>query len=155
MTITQPCKVCKRELALEADEQCEPHWLKVFLAMVVCNRCFDLREERNDITRKIYALCQYLRALDGFKLKDEDKRRKRSQVRDRLTVRTKEYARWFRKVLNGHTEVWSDEFVDLLMDKPDQADVLLKMYRDGARAEVTASPPITRFENATAIGNYE
>jgi hypothetical protein len=134
--ITHPCKVCGKELSLEADDQCEPHWLKVFLSMLSCNRCFDLRAERLEVTYRIVAICQYLRAIDGFKIKPEDRKRKRAQVRERLSIRTKEYARWFRKALNGRVEVWSEEFVDLLLDAPDKCDEILKQYRNGARAEV-------------------
>lgn len=140
MIVECECRACKKPLSLEADEQCEPAWLRVFVGMVACNRCADLRQHRLVVTRKIYELCRYLIAIASFSMKDSDRKIKRAHIREALSIQTKEYARWFRKALNGHTEVWSDDFVDLLMDKPDQADTLLKMYRDGARAEVTAQP---------------
>jgi hypothetical protein len=132
--IEAKCKLCQRPLFLKMDPDCEERWKRVFLSMLTCDRCFDLRETRLAITGKLQALAQYITALDVHILKPEDRKAKRSKARDRLLHWTRKYAEWL-ALYHGVPRriIWDEDFADLILDAPGKLDEILRQYRKSAR----------------------
>jgi len=129
------CKICKKPISVQADPDCEAHWLKVFLSMVTCDRCFDLREMRLCATGKLQALAQYLMAIAAIKtIKPEDRQAKRKKIREHLIYWTRQYAEWFSKFHHSpRYVVWNEEFADIILDAPHKLDEVLRQYRQRTR----------------------
>lgn len=131
------CKMCKKPMFLKADPDCEEHWLKVFLTMVTCDRCFDLRETRLHVSDKLQALAQYVTALEVHIRKPEDRKAKRLIARDKLLHWTRKYAEWFSTFYGTPRHViWSEDFADLILDAPKKLDEILRQYRREARPQL-------------------
>lgn len=137
--IEASCKICHKPVFLKADPDCEQNWLNVFLSCVCCDRCFDLREDRNRVTGKLQAICQWLLAIDATRLEPAAKKLKRDKARERLTYWTRQYAEWFSRFHGVPSHViWSDDFAQLILEKPEKVDQVLGQYRSHARPLLSA-----------------
>lgn len=116
------CKFCRCEVILEIDDSyniADP--LKLF-AFAACNRCADVREERGLIEHKILKVCL------GFAQLGKAGQSERDAVRATLVRLTHSYAKMVAKWHNLSGELWDEQFVDMLMEKPKEFGKVLSQY---------------------------
>jgi hypothetical protein len=128
------CKMCQREIVLQCDPHCPPHWADLLSHMACCDHCYDFRSARLLCEDKMVNICSTLEVL-----KNKPDPARESKIRDALGYMTKVYCRAACKFYNVANQ-WSSEFVDLLMEKPEKAreifrvmDVHLKRQQQQAR----------------------
>ena len=123
------CKFCKCPITLEIDNEYEP--LKDpqgIIPLASCNRCADLRVRKRKIEEVIKRACAAMAANPQMA------ETQRTANRETLISTTKAYTRLIADWIQSRTPFWSEDCVDLLMDKPAHWPSVLgqlwKMYRD-------------------------
>lgn len=121
------CKICKVPIAVEVDDAYEelgdPFKL---LKLATCNRCYDLRTEREAIFTNIGSCCQLL-------IVNPTNKDLRIKSRKLLVILTRKYAELVSKFHRSNHMLWSEEFADMILDKPDKWFKCLDLYREQAR----------------------
>jgi hypothetical protein len=97
--------------------------------MAICNACGDRREQIMSLERKIFRCCRMLHMQP--KMNDATKGR----IRDALFVSTRLYANVIAEAYNAEV-LWQQDFVDLLMEQPGKAGIILSKYRASAQAKL-------------------
>ena len=126
MTTTQhltKCKACKRELVVSSDDECPVEWVAKILPMACCNRCYDLKTEKDKAVSIIAGACVTL--FQASKKSDE----LMTRTRDTLTIGTKLYSRFLAQLYNSKVQVWDVEFVNILIEQPGRWQKIVSDYR--------------------------
>ncbi|HET7624389.1 MAG TPA: hypothetical protein VFM25_03920 [Verrucomicrobiae bacterium] len=122
------CKICKRPLVVRTDEECPLEWAQRLLPMATCNRCFDLRARRIAITEKLHNVCMELCTVRYFEKNGATPRT--NQLRQKLKIALEKLCPAYMEVIAEYRgRKWDepcDEFVALLMEKPDKLDACLR-----------------------------
>jgi len=119
-TVAYHCKMCGCEGQAQMD--CSPEELAArgfslafWVSLLTCNRCYDFREDFKWLRNNILRVCAAL------EVSSKSKREKiNTAVRDQLIEQTKRIVR----LLADHyrqQNVWDEQIVDGLMDKPQDA----------------------------------
>lgn len=127
--VATKCKICKKDLVVQVDNEYFGQ-IDRLLEMATCNRCFDLREKHLKSTANIEAGCNFLVQHPEASEKELEKAKKH------LEYWTKQYADAIRQFNHSDKVVWSADFAQVLMDKPDQWYEALRIYRQSVREQV-------------------
>lgn len=125
------CKVCKKAIVVQIAEEYEGDAMGL-RQLATCNRCYDLLTKRNNATELISRACANIIGARGQKSASK----LIEAARRALEAGTKSYASVIAEYHNSPTMIWNDDFVDLLIQKPEQWHRILSQYRDGARAKI-------------------
>lgn len=96
-------------------------WRKI----LACNRCADFEAERRRLCRGIVYMCGMLHRARITEARDLNETE--ATTRNGLTIATRRLAELISNFLRSPT-VWSTEFVDILMERPDYACTSLDFY---------------------------
>lgn len=131
VTAEAACKLCGRKITLSCDPICPPDWADSFARMACCNRCYDFREASERCGTRIVNCCHILQSLRANGKKDPAREK---QLSEALTWLTKSYCREAGKYY-GAQNLWHQEFVDLLMAKPEASGRALNMMQADLRKQ--------------------
>lgn len=136
MTHTKPCKFCGIPVTVESDPDCPPEWAESLLNMLSCNRCADYRAAMGRIGAAIRKVClNYIQLVNGKTITDDG----RNKVRKGLEALTWKVADATCKFYRTRATIYSQDFVDQIMEHPDKSALILKTYagmvRDEARKQ--------------------
>lgn len=124
------CKICHKNMHVEIDNDYFGN-LEPLLAMATCNKCYDLRDKHLRSVANIESRCTYLVQNPDIKA-DE-----RKKVYQKLAYWTKQYAEAVAAFNHSAKIVWSEEFAQILMDKPENWYEALRIYRHNVRESAT------------------
>jgi len=131
-TIAAKCQCCQKPLTLEVDADYaamnDPHSL---IRMAACNRCADIHRALTDTSERIGKMCHQIWVVRKMKNGEE----RVSKLMPALTAQARSYARAFTRKHN-QPEAWvlfDQAFPDLLAEKPEQWDKILRHYHVQAR----------------------
>ena len=116
------CKMCRKPIVIHASLECPIDWAESLAKMVCCNRCHDFRDASETCGSKIVASCARLQSLRYGKTLDPAKEK---IIAETLTYLTKAYCRIASAYFNVNN-IWHEDFVNLLMERPDQAGDALR-----------------------------
>jgi hypothetical protein len=129
MNIEYQCKLCGRKGAVEVDDGVELFTIAEWKPILCCNRCADFLESKRNLEDKIKKVAIVLNLVRrGFGGKYSE-----SAIREKFDF----HARKFAALVCHHfhkSMVWDDEFVNLLMDKPENSHRICAHYLRGIRA---------------------
>lgn len=128
------CKICHKPLVIQVADDYVGDPLKI-LPMATCNRCYDLRERRIRLEEALFKTCYGLVA--NPKAKDSV----RGAIHATLVELTKKYSQWFGEANNLSGHLWEEQFVDMLMAKPNETSRVLSEYRRVFSEAVHKPPP--------------
>lgn len=120
------CKICKKDLVVQIDDDYFGN-LEPLLAMATCNHCYDLRDKHLRATKNIQNLCTWL--VQHPKANHDA----RKEVQNEMEHWTKEYAQAIQQFNHASKVVWSTDFAQILMDKPENWYEALRVYRQQVR----------------------
>lgn len=133
------CKVCGKTLVLTIDDDYaamgDPQKLS---GLATCNPCYDNLSTRSNCERQVFRACRTL-AMQP-RLSSEI----RTRIRDVLVKTTKSYALAVAEFFHAKEYMWDEEFVNMLMDMPEKAGVILTKYKQDVHKNagvVTAKQP--------------
>lgn len=132
MRLEGKCRVCGTGLNLAVDDQyAEMGDPMKLTALATCNRCYDYKCQRDRLDSAIIKLGYLLiTARQGLKSRLSGVE---AGVRENLMDLTKQYAQMITKHYRYPSVMWSEEFVNILMEKPEMAWRALGNYRIEAR----------------------
>lgn len=129
------CKVCKQP----GVTQWVPNTMftiERWKSWLCCNRCADFMAVRSKISNKIVSLCTRLYTARRFNAKDVNELE--VAIREKLSEATKILARatcdYYRI-----TRVWDEDFVAQLVEQPEKAWAVLRVYHRGIK-QLAAQP---------------
>ncbi len=134
MNIDYTCKFCRRTGIAQLADDLPADWIQLdkWKAMLCCNRCADYMEAKRKclwaIRKAAILLAQMRVTATGQELLKIE-----AAVRERLVGLTKRFAAVVCDYLLVET-VWEEEFVNMLMDKPDRCEDIASHYVRGIRA---------------------
>lgn len=129
------CKMCGREGLAHASDDGDPGWNATLAKMLVCNRCADYRQGRRKWGEAIASVCAQIRGAQLTKgLSNEAEDEARKQLKDF----SQSYAHVACKYHHCQ-DIWEEEFVNLLVDKPDLCWRILREYEAGIPAAIRRS----------------
>lgn len=136
MTHTKPCKFCGIPVTVESDPDCPPEWAESLLKMLACNRCADYRARMGRIGAEIRKICLNLIQLINSKTATDEATGKARKLLEAMTWKVAEATCKFYRT---RTTIYSQDFVDQIMEHPDKSSLILKTYagmvRDEARRQ--------------------
>lgn len=120
------CKFCRKPLVLEIDDQYPADLDPLnLIPLAACNHCADIRVERKRLERKINRVCSLFANCSITKRESKEQ-----EIRSILEKLTKDYATLVAKCHNMSGMAWDEEFVNILIDKPEQwASVLTHCWK--------------------------
>lgn len=132
MNVAYKCKFCGREgIAVADDEGASMFVLEKWTPALCCDRCADFMVTKRNQQAKIERACVFLgqsrQTLDGSKLREIE-----AAVREKLVEMTKRFS----AIVCDHyrkTNVWENDFVEMLMDHPDKLYQICAQYVRGIR----------------------
>lgn len=126
MTHTKNCKFCGLPVTVESHPDCPVEWAESLLKLLSCNRCADYRSAMARIGAAIRKVC--LTMLQSNNPEVGAKSRKSLEA---LTWKVAEASCKFYRV----NTIYSQDFVDQLMENPDKSSLILKTYAGFVRDE--------------------
>jgi hypothetical protein len=136
MKIPYTCRICKADGWAELGDGCSEEWCDKLAPLLVCNPCFDLRSKFTSARDKIFRACNAIIRAEQVGLTEDDMGTVRRRCRAALIPATRQYADALREYKKLSTLVWSEDFVQNLMQKPEAAAQQLRFYRDSLSAYV-------------------
>lgn len=127
MIIETSCKLCKQPISAPCPDETPPEWLNAFTPMLTCNACFDRRQKFKRATDAILNYCWTLRRAREFA--PERLETLTPLVEKTLRAATLMYAKVMAEYRNLSVYVWDEDFVRQLMQKPEDAFIILRKYR--------------------------
>lgn len=127
MTHTKPCKFCGIPVAVESDPDFPPEWADVLLKLLSCNRCADYRSRMGRMGAEIRKIC-----LNTIQTSNDESKAKSRKLLEGMTWKVAETTCKFYRVRNT---IYSQDFVDQLMENPDKSSLILKTYAGMVRNE--------------------
>lgn len=128
------CKICGAEHVAMASDDGDPAWNITLAKLLVCDRCADYRQGRRKYGEAIATVCAQIRGAllssKGLSQSVEDEARKQ------LRNLTQSYARVACRH-RGMADVWDEEWVNMLVEKPDKVWIILREYEAGLQATKT------------------
>lgn len=141
------CKFCHREGVAYYDEGCPGMNLDVWRGMLACERCARFERRSRDLHQAIAKSGHNLHLLRQAKRNDpEGLRAMDSKSRVKFSILTRSYAEIVCKHL-GISFVWNFDFVEQIMEHPDNAGITVARYRTGI-TKIANSEPV-EFSNAS------
>jgi hypothetical protein len=129
-------------MVVQSGDGCPPEWAEKFLPMITCNRCADLRFRRVTITDSLYKTCTHLCVLKQLERNGSTARI--NELRKKLTEALDKLCRAYMEVIaNYYNMTWNqpcDDFVTLLLEKPDRVDQCLRFIRQNFRKSIAPQP---------------
>ena len=127
--IEYTCRICGKPGSMPIPDGYDPakhaHWIPALCH----NRCHDIREKRLKLEERICRVCRVLELSDDSEVAADA----RKKLSDLLRVWAQNEADFFgSKIL-----YWSDEFVDLIAQKPEKWHLALKFNRDYIKQSVS------------------
>jgi len=128
MKIEYTCKFCRVQRWVELDNDSDIFAIERWKPMLCCDRCADFMQEKRKLTDRINRVADALELIrQGF-----GKQASESAIRSKFEFYTKKFAAlvcdYFRK-----TTVWDEEFVNMLMEKPEESHKICAHYVRGIR----------------------
>ncbi len=120
------CQFCQRPGVAYYDDSCPGMHLDVWRKILACNHCADFREGVNRFTESIARSARSFAILQTSKL-PEIRTESARTTREKLTVKTKDFAAHVCK-FHHITNQWEEDFVEIIMERPDMVLRLLKDY---------------------------
>lgn len=137
MRIQVPCKICGRPAVACWDDP-DPNNTDEVLAvnkavdqwgpMVAHNLCADRAQKRRESEGLIIRLCFRLHQQRAELTSEHI-----TKIKQTLRVATCSYAEVLQEIHNAPSIIWSEEFVNILMYKPEACPTVLASYRDEVR----------------------
>jgi hypothetical protein len=127
-SIAYTCKLCRQPNVAEIAEDAPKNYVDRLRPLLTCNPCFDRREKFRNAEAAIYRMCERLLRADGQQIE-----RLRSVASEVLKSATRAYAEAMAEYRHLPAVVWSNDFVDMLIERPEKAGFFLKQYRDRLR----------------------
>lgn len=123
------CKICKRPgtVTLRPEDEGERHWREALATLLVCNSCYDKRQEYQKAVRGICVCCWRLLGARGRKKKMSEDWMNR--LHEELRQATKHYAGVMQEFWKSTEFFWEENFVEMFWDQPDKVGLILKSYR--------------------------
>jgi hypothetical protein len=127
MKLEYQCRFCKLDGEVDLPEEgLDMFQVEKFKPILCCNRCGDFMNMRRESADRIKKVAELLIQQRGSKNPDKTVEVTR-KVREIMTMLTKRYS----TLVNNHfrkPNVWHEDFVDLLMEKPEFYQRILKDY---------------------------
>lgn len=127
------CKVCKCPVTLVTDSECPELHIEVWKTMVCCNRCHAYAMRLCRLKRYIVSAAMKVhtvREIFEFKPDSKDEVGVISRAaREKLVELTKAVAKAICQRWN-QVMVWEPDFVEQIMEKPNQAGLIVNFYED-------------------------
>ena len=147
-TFLTQCRHCGESISVEVDVDAysslglDPMRL---IGAAACNRCTDLRAERERLERKIAS------AAKGLILLGPEICKEREALRMVLARRTQEYSRLIARWHYAEGSLWEESLVDSLMEHPDQwPAVLSQMWKAFAQWQQSQTAQLPGIKTAHA-----
>lgn len=131
MTHTKGCKFCGVPVTVESDADCPMSWVDSLLGMLSCNRCADYRAGMSRIGAAIRKVCLNYIQLINSKTSTEDAAHKARKLLEGLTWKVADATCRFYRIKT----IYSHDFVDQIMEKPDKSAIILRTYAGLVRDE--------------------
>ena len=129
MKLDYQCKLCGHKSTVEVDDDLELFTIAQWKTILCCNRCADFLGEKRAVVEKINRVAGLLELKrKGFAAKVAE-----SAIREKFDF----HARKFAALVCHHfhkSMVWDEEFVNLLMEKPENSHRICAHYLRGVRA---------------------
>lgn len=135
MKIEYTCKICQqpKTFSIEHGQSCDPVWMATFQKMLVCNRCYDLREKFRKAEQQIIRSCGSLERLAMCGAKEEESNKITERCRIVLLSATRRYAEAL-AVYRGWTDAfWRMSLADELIAAPANVIAIMKNFREESR----------------------
>ena len=127
MPVPYKCRVCGCDGIAYSSEDGESEFTSIFSRWLTCNRCADYRQGKRKWGEAIASVCVRLRICQLAGTMDQDIE---DSARKRLHDLTQSYSHI---VCTYHhcEDIWEEEFVNLLIEKPHLIWVTLREYERG------------------------
>lgn len=123
---TKLCPLCGAEVRLKFPVGMEPEQLDVLSHNVACDWCADAWQDKESAEDRILEIAGMI--INNANLDME-------KAREALTNQTRKFAEACRKLRRTSTTVWSNEFVELIVEKPEQVWRIIRKYEQGIAKE--------------------
>lgn len=124
------CKLCGTKVVARWPDDAPQDWVDRLAPMLVCNPCADSHRKKNDAQSEILTKC-----FSYARLSTSDQGKEISRLRSALLILTRSYADAVAYIARAPAVVWSEDFVDILISKPEQAGRTLREYRRSIEQE--------------------
>lgn len=124
------CKECGKGLVLDAHDDCPQITIEKWLPIIVCNRCGDYLAQRVRLTEGIQHVCNRVNTAMQAGM------RNLPEVKSAASEKLTQFTRKFVALLCNHwhtTNDWDVEMVNLIVEHPDRATVMLKAHEGAHR----------------------
>lgn len=118
------CKFCGAKVVARWEEWSDQSAVDKFSPMLACNPCADARRKKNDSENEIISQC-----FGYSRLNADSKGKSVANLRQKLLLLTRAYAEGIAYIDNLKEVMWTEDFADLLIQKPDRASAILHEYR--------------------------
>jgi hypothetical protein len=120
------CKICGGRAIARWDEHAPQEAVDGWIPMLTCDPCYDLRVKRNESAGAIFNACfRFQHTANPQKVKGE--------IRGALMLSTRAYAEVMQREFKAPEIIWSEGFVDCLLDAPAKCAEILRDYRAEVR----------------------
>jgi hypothetical protein len=126
ISVEAKCKMCGCVIVAKSDTQCPQEWIEKLKPMLTCNKCYDRHQRRRNAEDKLYTGCKLLL----FEKLDAEKREKVVRL---IRIALHDYGKWLAEHHEEPEYHFSHEVFDLVIEKPDQLFMILKLYRKTVR----------------------
>jgi len=134
MKFAYNCKFCGNPGIVTGDDEglkmVKP---EIWLPRICCNRCGDYMVSKRKLTEAIVKTCRIIESC-RINLGPEKRAAVETRCREQLVDLSKRFATM---VCNYYrlTNIWEQQFADMLADKPDKCTTVLSMFIQGMAKE--------------------
>ena len=130
MKIEGKCRVCSIPLSLTIDDEyasleTDPMGL---IPLATCNRCYDYKCGRDRLEDRVGKACVMMLQHNIKKGSDQW-----SKLREAIAITTRRYAELVQRHNRYREVLWSEDFVNILMERPEMWWKTMGNYRIQAR----------------------
>lgn len=127
-TIEYKCKLCGGPGTAHFPEDAPQEAVDKWFPMLCHNQCADRQRARRDSEETIISLClRYAHSDKATKIKTRDSTK---SLLDKVTLK---YAKALAEIMGLPKYVWTEDFSELLLDRPERCGSILFNYREELR----------------------
>jgi len=138
MNIAYTCKICKQPHLAECPDGTKNEWIAMLGPLLTCDPCSDLRDKFNRAQNRICKACWAIARAEQIGKDDAEIGMIRDRCRRVLMVATRAYAEAVAVYRKLDVIVWNADFVDILVNRPENPLAILRDYRAGLRGRPAA-----------------
>ena len=134
--IIQPCKICGKPAVAQFEDESPQEAVDKWLPLLTHNRCSDIRRKRIDSSEKIITAC-----FNYVRTPEKEKPKMFCTFKDTVTIFTKRFSEAIRDQHHQERVMWSEDFVQLFIDRPELAARILSNYHRDFQQQADVQQP--------------